>query len=576
MSQPQGISRKDALQKIQKRKEKKQSLLEDPNFFLEGKLLNNPKFNASRFPENLDLSKAQIGHLKYLRKDRGCLEKLYYVFDVICKNHCDDDNQIVLQLQQFKHNKNPCLLCQSEHDAEMHNLIEKFGLKRDTLYASLQRSGMTLKEKEDELANAKSVQDNLVKRTPTQRKANPYKGLTDVVEILNVRLSQSEVPQDQKDKIQLLLNRIDFAEAKIINSMKNGGSSRIRSVEGMKCRLHPDAEIKAKQLGRLREGANPCPECQRIMRSLAKKGKRQTAWTIEKIKDLINEDKELNNFLRVNQFDVSNIFLTMIKKGGKNCSHISNIVCIKHGQIVEPILINHFQNQKIFCPQCSRGGYSRDEIKNMIIEAHGNTIEPIRLATNMLEQSEFKCNICNAIWSTAANNILGSSSRIPTGCPECSKLFYRNESLVAKLLIELGFNSIQRLGLSIDLAIGELLANANSFLRDVVIKREGMREVRIDYLLNIKGVITALEIDGPQHYGLRFIDSSQSTKIARNDGDKIKLLTNYHDVITCRIPLPLIGSDQQLFDELLNIKNGNAKWTGIPQTSWLKQQIKDG
>ena len=141
------------------------------------------------------------------------------------------------------------------------------------------------------------------------------------------------------------------------------------------------------------------------------------------------------------------------------------------------------------------------------------------------------------------------------------------------MLIELGFNSIQKLGLSVDLAIGELSANANSFLRDVVIKRKGMREVRIDYLLNIKSVITALEIDGPQHYGLRFIDSSQSTRIAKNDEEKVKILANNYDILTCRIPLPLIGSDQQLLDELSNIKNGNAKWAGIPQTCWLQQEI---
>ena len=135
MNKTQGISRKDALQKIQKRKEKKQSLLEDPTFFQEGELLNNPKFNASRFPENLDLSKAKIGYLKYLRKDRGCLDKQYYVFDVSCKKHYDDENHIVLQLHQFRHDKNPCLLCQSEQDAEMYNLIERFGLQRETLHA---------------------------------------------------------------------------------------------------------------------------------------------------------------------------------------------------------------------------------------------------------------------------------------------------------------------------------------------------------------------------------------------------------------------------------------------------------
>ena len=61
---------------------------------------------------------------------------------------------------------------------------------------------MTLNEKEDELTKKKNFQDNLAKRTPTQRKANPYKGLTDVVEILNVRLDHLKVPQDQKDKIK--------------------------------------------------------------------------------------------------------------------------------------------------------------------------------------------------------------------------------------------------------------------------------------------------------------------------------------------------------------------------------------
>ena len=49
--------------------------------------------------------------------------------------------------------------------------------------------------------------------------------------------------------------------------------------------------------------------------------------------------------------------------------------------------------------------------KNMIIEAHEGTIEPIRLATNILEESEFKCNICNAIWTTPANSVLGSRSK---------------------------------------------------------------------------------------------------------------------------------------------------------------------
>ena len=136
--------------------------------------------------------------------------------------------------------------------------------------------------------------------------------------------------------------------------------------------------------------------------------------------------------------------------------------------------------------------------------------------------------------------------------------------------MEKGFKNISKSGETINKVINEISSTNNCFIRDVQIKREGKRELRIDYLINNNGDIFALEIDGPQHYGLRFRDlSDQENRIFKNDSEKVRLLLNQYKIETSRIPLPIIKTDIDIEEEINMILGGNSRWIGIPQKGWL-------
>ena len=228
----------------------------------------------------------------------------------------------------------------------------------------MNRSSINLDDLIEELTLKQNLQKHLIKRKAVKRKSNPYKGINNIQNLLEIKKTTLEKSDPRVEKINFLLKNFDFSNAIIEKqeTLEKGKVKLVKFVLGLKCNLHHDIFIEKRQLGIFKEGRNPCPECKKVTNSKNSKGVKRTIWNIKSLNKKIEKDQALRKML--NGFDLTEEEIIKLNKGKRNISHVKNILCTEHNQIVEPVIIQHFLNGKIFCPKCKRQGYTNEEVKN--------------------------------------------------------------------------------------------------------------------------------------------------------------------------------------------------------------------
>ncbi len=541
-----------------------ESLKNLKNFYLQGKYFDHNLYKPDLIYKSIDLSDAIIGYERRFRKDRKVFEKTYYVGKLRCSLHKKENSIVYARLSDLHNNKNHCWLCNSEEDIELDNLLTKHNLKRNTVL-KLINYGLSLEEIETRYKIQESLNKNYTKQTIIRRKQ--YSKDKSLKEIIKYKIDNYDFDDERREKLINLIKILNFKDAKLKTLELN--SKKIKYVTGIKCNLHPKERIGKRQLGRLLEGANPCKECIRIKNSKISKNIIKEPWTIEKVEKLLKK-KEYNDLKK--NFDFKNLKIVKIIKGKRNMAHLQGVICKKHKKIVKPILTPHLKNKSIFCSSCpSKNTYSESEIIKMVQESHGDNISLIEYGGGILEQSSFICRVCDHKWSTQINAIIGSTSNRPTGCPECSKKIIASETTVSNLLKNQKLKQIKFLQNEFNQIEKKLIKSKNSFYRNIKLERLNKKSLWVDFLVNSKGKILAIEVDGPQHYGLRYRNYKKNDfkKVKELDKQKIAIL-NKKKILTCRLPLPILGNQKAIEVEVINIIKGKPSWVGVPNINWIK------
>lgn len=564
------FSRARALYLIAQKKHRRSELLKEgknEGLYIEHRLAKTDNCN-----KDINLSKSYVLSIRRLRKGRNCFEKQYYVVDAFCMIHKGIDSIVLTRLNRFNRNHSPCLLCMSSNDVlGIASIRDK--IKRDTLYARTRR-GLSASEAVSIAYRKKAFLENKTERKPAIRNKSHFMRDLSVYEKFQAKINSYAQEDPRREKLKKLLINCDFSEAVIIR--KNS----ITNLTGIKCNLHPYVKIEKKQFGRLLEGANPCPRCKLELRSKVSKGKHRLRWTVDRVRSEVERNAVLQNSL--SKFNLSFIKVGALNKGGRNCSHVFEIKCNDHETTVPPILVTHFLNGKVFCPKCpSRSAYTKRQADRMLFEAHGSTISLVKFGGGITVSSTYKCNICGETWDAALNNVIGHISkktyRRPTGCPKCSSTANISENNVSIILDSLGFSACSVMGSYIDMVLPFLRGHSKSYARLVGVKRNTKRELRVDYIVNTGKQIYAIEVDGPQHYGMRYLNYGHEEfhRVAQLDAEKVKVLVNDFNIIVCRLPLPLFTKKESIRVEIEKITNNCPTWTGVPNKKWIEQVNHD-
>ena len=200
------------------------------------------------------------------------------------------------------------------------------------------------------------------------------------------------------------LSNLDFTNAYRI-------PGRLQQITGIVCKLHgPIRELK--QMGRLKEGAQPCKECEKRMR---RKPEAKYPRTMERARIIVTQ-LGLEIDLRTAKLEKGNVR----KQGGRDLKLVG-AVCSRHNLIIAPTWWNHFAHGRIGCSNCFSGQYTEAEMREKIARTHSGTIQLVRYSGAVLKPSDYRCNLCCHEWSAAINGLLGGKNRRPTGCPVCSR-----------------------------------------------------------------------------------------------------------------------------------------------------------
>lgn len=561
------MTRDEALRKLANRKSKLNEMLSTGEVRLEGPLLEKIELKMQDVAANLDLSNAMLLSKRFYRKDRKVFERMFYVSAIICTKHSNEETIVLDRKQNLMQGENLCLFCRSEDDEEVHNLFNAYGLKRETITKKLS-NGETLEQIQQSLVLQEKLKTTISLRTGFTRRKQLYRDCSTLAEAIAIKLKEES--DDYKiAKLKDLLSCLNCEQAEISRQSQNGKKRRI--VSNLSCVKH-DLKIEgSRQLGRLLEGANPCPACLSEKASLASKGKTRHKWTTERLHlHLQNAEEDFKKL--ISYIDFTQAKVTHQRKGNRNSAHVVGLSCLIHQEpILKPMILKHFLNGRVFCEKCANG-YSESELIVAIENAHQKTINILNLEGGILGYGEFECTNCGNTWSTSVNNILGTDTRLPTGCGKCSSVINNSELNVLNLLKRNGYAELPNSNKDITHIIKKLrkLDKIKLFSPQVIVLREAQRELRVDLLIKANSSIFALEIDGPQHYGKRFRDYSEEdySRIRTLDIEKVELLSGL-GVSVKRIPLPLINSMDELEDLIQKLALENYPFIGVPNKTWL-------
>ena len=562
------MTRDEALRKLANRKRKLDEMLSTGEVSVEGPLLEKIELNMQDVAANLDLSDAVLLSKRRYRKDRNVFEKVFYVSAIICTKHSDKETIVLDRKQNLMQGENLCLFCRSEDDEEVYNLINAYGLKRQTINKKLS-NGESVEQIQQTIILQEKLKTTKSLRTGFMRRKQLYRNCSTLAEAIVIKLKE-ESDACKIAKLKDLLSCLNCEQAEISRQLQNG--KKIRTVTNLSCVKH-DLKIEgSRQLGRLLEGANPCPACRSEKASLASKGKKRQKWTTERLHLHLQHAEEGSKKL-ISHIDFTQAKVIHQRNGNRNIAHVVGLSCLLHQEpILRPVIMQHFLNGTVFCEKCTTG-YSESELISAIENAHQKTIKILKLEGGIVGYGEFECTNCGNIWSTSVNAILGTDTRLPTGCSKCSSVINNSELSVLNLLNRNGYSELSNSNKDITHIIQKLreLNKIKSFSSQVIVLREAQRELRVDFLIKAESSIFALEIDGPQHYGKRFRDYSEEdySRIRKLDIEKVELLSGL-GVSVKRIPLPLINSTDELEDLIQKLAMENYPFIGVPNKSWLE------
>jgi len=562
------MTRAEALRKLANLQSKLSEMLENGEVCVEGPLLEKIELNIHNVAANLDLSRAMLLSKRIYRKDRNVFEKVFYVSGIICKKHVDEQTIVFNRKQNLMKGENLCLFCQSEDDEQLNNLIDAHGLKRGTVIKRLSK-GETLEQIQQIVNLREDLKQTKEIRTGFARKKQLYKNCLTLAEAIKIKLCHES--DDLKIvKLQELLTCLNCEQAEISQQLLNG--KKMKFVINLSCIKHDKSIEGSRQLGRLLEGANPCSKCRSEKASLASKGRTRPKWTTERLHQLLkNEEGNFKNC--ISHIDFTKAKIIHQRKGNRNIAHVVDLSCRTHQEpILKPLMVAHFLNGFVYCEKC-RTGYTEEKLVSAIEKAHQKKIKPLNLEGGILGKGEFECANCGNIWSTSVNNILGSDTRLPTGCSKCSSVTHNSELDVLRHLELSGYAELTNPETDVRYAIQKLRQSQGIklFFFQVIMLRERQRELRIDFLIKGSNSIFALEIDGPQHYGKRFRDYTKKdfSRVSKLDVEKVKSLGNL-GVPVKRIPLPLINSIDDLEELIQKLDMDDYPYMGVPNQIWLE------
>jgi hypothetical protein len=490
------------------------------------------------FSELIVTNSARI--IRVVRKLNGKRKYNYnfYIIGLACVIH-GESTCIPVGTHPINRHYNPCLACVDDPAGD---LALELDWDRDRVRKAFKRG-----ETVEEIRKRESFRtsNKAVIRRPAPRRSQLPKDTSLEVRIQLKLTSYRESADPREMRLTKLLTTLNISQAVITDD------DDPRRVIGLSCQVHPEIMIPSQIITGLLSGNNPCFSCQkenRCNRQISKS--RPHKWTTSLLKERLANDfpPELEHL----------DFSSMVVETRQSLSYAVGIGCIIHDEVVPDVLVNQLFKCSVRCGSCPKKyAYSLEKIQEMVQFAHSGTIKLADYAGSVMGQSVFECLQCGHIWCTRINSVIGGKNKGPTGCPKCAKTHLVNEATVAHKLSDL-YQEI--------ICDHICMMSSGTFAQQVALPSN--QKMSMDFLVGIPDLGTwAIEVDGPQHYGINFCGNDSSDAVER-DTIKVKECAN-QGIKVARLPLPILPTFDYVFDELNAILAGQAKYQGIPQQFWI-------